>query len=419
MTANARRIALTLAALVLLSTHGSRAGIPVVESPGPPPETPGITRGVMELSTPAAEGSGEPDLAAAPDGKIYLSWLERRDSLVWRLRVSRLDGSEWTAPITIAESDSFFVNGADFPRLLAPGRDRLVAAWMWKRPGGTFAHEVRVALSKDAGKKWTAPRVPHRDPTATEHGFVSMTPERGGVRIVWLDGRNGEGKSEGEADMTLRSAWLDPDGRIGDDEQLDGRVCDCCQTAAATSAAGTLVAFRDRDADETRDIALLRNAGTWQRSAPPPDRWKIAGCPVNGPSLAARGNMVALAWFSAPSDSARVRLAISRDGGWGVEQVSRVDDGDPIGRVATAVLPDGPVAVAWLEHERDGHATIRVRRVGLYEEARRSAIVALIGGARSNGVPRLAVSGKRLIVAWTDDRKPARVRVSAIPIAGL
>ena len=34
-------------------------------------------------------------------------------------------------------------------------------------------------------------------------------------------------------------------------------------------------------------------------------------------------------------------------------------------------------------------------------------------------LPRLAVSGKRLIVAWTDDRKPARARASAIPIAGL
>jgi hypothetical protein len=219
--------------------------------------------------------------------------------------------------------------------------------------------------------------------------------------------------------MTLRSAWLDPEGRLGDDEQLDGRVCDCCQTAAATSVAGTLIAFRDRDPDEIRDIALLRNSGTWQRTAPPADRWKIAGCPVNGPSLAARGNMVALAWFSAPSDSARVRLAISRDGGWGVEQVSRVDDGDPIGRVATAILPDGPIAVAWLEHERNGQASVRVRKVGIYEEARRSAIVALIGGGRSSGVPRVAVSGKRLIVAWTDDRKPTRVRVSAIPIAGL
>jgi hypothetical protein len=60
-----------------------------------------------------------------------------------------------------------------------------------------------------------------------------------------------------------------------------------------------------------------------------------------------------------------------------------------------------------------------VRKVGVYESARRSATVALTAGSRASGVPRIAVEGKRVIVAWTDDTKPARVRVSSIPIAAL
>lgn len=412
-------VALAIVALSFLPGHGSRAGTPLAEAPGPPPELIGIARGVVELPSPAGPGSGEPDLAVASDGTLFMSWLERSDSLGWRLRVSRLAGTQWQAPLTIAEGESLFVNWADAPRLIAPAKDHLVAAWMWKRPGGTYAYDVRVASSRDGGRKWSAPATPHRDGTATEHGFVSLVPERGGVRMVWLDGRNGAGKAEGEAEMTLRTAWLGADGVPGNDELLDPRVCDCCQTAAAATATGTMVAFRDRDPDEIRDIGIVRRSANWERSGAPRDGWKIAGCPVNGPSLAARRNMVALGWYSAPSESARVRLAISRDGGERLMQVSRVDDGDPIGRVATAILPDGPAVVAWLEHERDGRASVRVRKVGVYETPRRSATVALTTASRSSGFPRIAIEGKRVIVAWTDDAKPARVRVSAIPIAGL
>ena len=415
ISACARRSAvlLPLIALTLLSAPVSRAA----DRP-PPQETP--PRGMTELPSPALPGSGEPDLAVAPDGAVYMSWIEKRDGGGGRLRIARLAGQLWTDSVTVAEGESLFVNWADFPRLLAPAKGRLVAAWMWKRPGGTYAYDVRLASSKDRGRTWSAPETPHRDGTATEHGFVSLAPERDGVRIVWLDGRAGVGKKEGEAEMTLRSAWLSPTGTLGDEELLDPRVCDCCQTAAARSAsAGTIVAFRDRDPDEIRDIGLLRNAGSWQRSAPPADRWKIGGCPVNGPALAARNHMVALSWFTAPGDTAQVRLAVSRDGGWSLAQALRVDDGDPIGRTAVAVLPDGGIAVAWLEHERNQQATVRIRRVALHETMRASVVAARTTESRSSGVPRLAVDGTRLLVAWTDNAKPARVRVTAIPIASL
>ena len=411
------RAALVPIALALFAGPGSRAA--TAERPGPPPESVGIAQSVSELPSPALPGSGEPDLAVAPDGSVFMSWIEKREGGGGRLRFARLSGTKWSEPVTIAEGESLFVNWADFPRLLAPAKDRLVAAWMWKRPGGTYAYDVRIATSKDGGRTWSAPQTPHRDGTATEHGFVSMAPEQGGVRIVWLDGRAGVGKPEGEAEMTLRSAWLSPDGTLGDEELLDARVCDCCQTAAVRSPAGTIVAFRDRDPDEIRDIGMLRNADSWQPSAPPADRWKIGGCPVNGPALAARNHVVALAWFAAPGDTAQVRLAVSRDGGMGLAQVIRVDDGDPIGRTAVAVLPDGAVAVAWLEHERNQQATVRIRRVVLHQTARPSMVAARTTESRSSGVPRLAVDGSRLLVAWTDDAKPARVRVSAIPIASL
>ena len=70
---------------------------------------------------------------------------------------------------------------------------------------------------------------------------------------------------------------------IGPEERVDGRVCDCCQTALVRTPRGLLTAFRDRSEDEVRDIAVARfENGTWSASqVVAPDGWKIDGCPVN------------------------------------------------------------------------------------------------------------------------------------------
>jgi hypothetical protein len=51
---------------------------------------------VRELPAPAGRGSGQPNLAVAPDGRVYLSWIERlgegRFSLRFALLVQKIDG---------------------------------------------------------------------------------------------------------------------------------------------------------------------------------------------------------------------------------------------------------------------------------------------------------------------------------------
>src|SRR5687768_2291325 len=53
------------------------------------------------MASPAGPGSGEPNLASAPDGRIYLSWLEPVDDSTHALRFSTLVGSRWSPPRTI------------------------------------------------------------------------------------------------------------------------------------------------------------------------------------------------------------------------------------------------------------------------------------------------------------------------------
>ncbi len=378
------------------------------------------------IPSPAAPESGEPSLTVGPDGGVWLSWLEKRAAGGHALKLARLEGRRWSRPCTIAEGDSFFVNWADFPSVVALGDGTLAAHWLWKSGRDVYAYDVRVAFSRDAGRTWSAPVIPHRDGTATEHGFVSLLPAGDGARAMWLDGRNfakppgdtaapaaGHGEHGMDAEMTLRSAVLHPNGRLSDEALLDPRVCDCCQTAAVTTPRGTLVAYRDRGADETRDMSLaLLEDGRWSEPAPlHADGWKIPGCPVNGPALDAAGERVAAAWYTAAADTPRVWLAFSDDGGESFGAPVAVDGGDPLGRVDVVLLDDGAALVIWLETEGDD-ASVLLRRVARDGTMLLPVTVTRTSSARVSGFPRMVRSGKRLIFAWTDPRKPAQVRVA-------
>jgi hypothetical protein len=231
------------------------------------------------------------------------------------------------------------------------------------------------------------------------------------------------GEDPGQS-MTLRTTVLEPDGGTGAETLLDARVCECCPTGAVRAGDAVVVAYRDRSERELRDMHVVRwEAGEWSdpvRLAA--DGWRIAGCPVNGPAIAASGEDVVVAWFTAPGDSARVYFARSHDGGRSFGAPVRVDEGSPTGRADVAILADGSAAVSWLE---DGPvpgraasggsagarpAAIRVRRVSRDGRLGAPVTVARSSTARRAGIPRLVALGEWLVCAWTDPVEPTRIR---------
>lgn len=384
---------------------------------------PAFTVGDVEFAGPP--GSGEPHLAEAPGGRAVLTWLEPVGGDRYALEVAVRGPEGWSAPRSIVVSDAFFVNWADFPSLAVLEDGAWVAHWLEKVAPSPYAYHVKLAVSRDEGATWSAPVVPHRDDSPTEHGFVSIVPWNGGAALVWLDGRQmaagaaGEGRPSGHelmsGAMSVRFTTLGPDGGLGDDVLLDDRACECCQTALAVTAGGLIAAYRDRSEEEVRDIAVVRwTAGRWSdpvRVAP--DDWHIAGCPVNGPQLAARGDTVAIAWFTAPEERARVFAAFSTDGGASFGPPIRVDDGTPRGRVDVELLRDGAALVTWLElTELD--AEVRARAVRPDGRAGASIVVAATDEARSSGFPRIVRVGDDVLVAWTVVGDSGGVRVAAL-----
>jgi len=369
-----------------------------------------IANKVKILTSPADTASAEPYLFTDKNGLVYLSWIERKGKESF-LKFSTLDDSLWSAPIVIASGLNWFVNWADYPLLAADGNNNLMAHYLEKSGKGTYAYDVKFTNSADGGKSWSTPTILHDDGKQAEHGFVSMISAGENYFVSWLDGRNAVMEessghdSHGEEHagaMSIRAATINKQGNKTEEWELDNRVCDCCQTAAVWTTNGPVVFYRDRAENEIRDISVVRLLnGQW--TSPKTifaDNWEIDGCPVNGPRAAAKGNNLAVTWFSSPGKNSKVNLVFSKNGGETFSAPIRIDDGDGIGRVDVEMPNENFAIVSWVEKGQ-----IRTRKVYTDGKLEPSVLIATSSEERSGGFPQMTLSENKLIFAWTDDKE--------------
>lgn len=366
--------------------------------------------------TQAGARSAQPQLTVSNRG-VLLSWVEENGSQA-TLKFAERDGAGWGPARTAQSGSNWFVNWADVPSVLRMDNGTLVAHWLQKGGAATHAYDVKLSYSTDDGKTWSAPFQPHSDGTKTEHGFASLFQMRGaGLGLVWLDGRGMQERDHGGAhgpnDMSLRFGSFGADWKQLAEAPVDLRVCECCPTSVAMTSDGPIVAYRDRSPNEVRDIYVARlENGKWTPGAPVhADDWRINACPVNGPSLSARGRDVAIAWFTAAGDKPMAFAAFSSDAGRAFGKPIRLDDEASLGRVDAELLPDGSMAAAYVEFAGQT-AQFRMRRIG--RDGSRSAPVTIsaIAGSRSSGYPRVARVENELIFAWTDRQNGSQVRTA-------
>lgn len=352
---------------------------------------------MQDIRVGAGEGSLAPRLHAPGERAPVLSWLEPAGD-GHALRFARFVKGGFSEPLTAATGEDWFVNWADTPSVVALPDGRLAAHWLSKSGPGTYSYDVRLAFSDDRGATWNDPATPHTDETKTEHGFARLFPDGDELGAVWLDGRR---TAEG-GPMTLRYGRLDGRGRLRAARELDERVCDCCMTGVAQTSAGLLVVYRDRSEEEIRDIyRVLRTEDGWTGPLPVHrDGWEIPGCPVNGPAVAADGDRVAVAWFTAAGNQPVVKLAFSRDGGNTFEAPIIVDDTDPAGRVDVVLDEAGRAWLAWLDGDTEP-GRIRLQRFGPGGGATEPVEVTRVDAGRGSGFPVLGLVPEGLLLAWT------------------
>ncbi len=348
-------------------------------------------------------GAASPRLTTGPDG-LALSWIEP-DGEDLRLQLQPWKGTTQT----VVKSERLLQNWADLPSVL-PVSGGWIAAWPQRREEDGY--DLRWARGQADGS-WAA-RGPVSDALeGPEFGFVSFAVgDSGTVSAFWLDGRAST-TSHGGA-MQLWTATIGPDG-IENRRVVDDRVCDCCQTDAASTPRGPVVVYRDRSEDEVRDV-WLAGPSPEQRRRLGRDEWRIEGCPVNGPSVVASGETLAVAWYSAASSPGHVRVAFAQgDAAFG--DPIDVGDGAPLGRVDVAWLSEDAVAVLWLERT-DAGAEIRLRRVTKDGTRSSSTTLAKTDASRSAGFPQLERYGDALAFAWVVVADgPSSIHAGHAPVA--
>lgn len=337
----------------------------------------------------ARPGAGSPRLTAGASA-VVLSWLEPNGP-GRRLR-ARGWGQEGPTQTVVTESE-LLQNWADLPSVV-PSASGWIAAWPQIRD--EHGYDLRWSR-RDHDGSWTASQPVSDALEGPEFGFISWaTSSEGALTAFWLDGRAST-TSHGGA-MQLWAATVSESGMV-DRRVVDGRVCDCCQTAASSTPSGPVVVYRDRDENEVRDI-WLAGPGPQQRRRVGVDDWRIEGCPVNGPAVSTSADALAVAWFSGASTPGTVRVAFARgDEAFGTPIV--VDDGNPLGRVDLVWLDDDSVAVMWMETVEQG-AEIRIRRVSRSGARSLPRRIASTEASRRAGFPQMERVGASLALAWVD-----------------
>jgi hypothetical protein len=348
--------------------------------------------------------SGEPNLHISNSGDLFISWVEYENDSVDVLKFSQLKNDTWTEGKEISRGENWFVNWADFPSIVSINDSMMTAHWLQTSASGTYDYDVRISQSNDKGNTWKPSTIPHRDGINAEHGFVTLlsSPE-GKTFAVWLDGRNT--KKETENAMTLRTATIDHDGNISDESELDNRVCDCCQTGATWTSRGPLVVYRDRSEEEIRDISYVKKTKkNWSKpKSLSNDNWKIAGCPVNGPSIDSKDSLVVVSWYTAANEDPKVYASLSRDYGETFSKHLRIDEGNAIGRVDIKI-DDNRIIVSWMEDNKENEqdAEIKLKVIQPDFKTSKAYKVGANSSSRASGFPQLEIQNNNIIMAWTE-----------------
>jgi hypothetical protein len=361
------------------------------------------------LDNPAAPGSLQPNWSAAPDGSVVLSWIEPSKGDSYSLRYAVRRGAAWSEPHTIAANRHFFRQPAEVPEVIALGDKQWLAHWV-EMPNESSEAEFIYTSSSADGVRWTPPVMAHQDRSPVQHGLASMIPSGPNeASIFWLEALHGE-----DEPTYLMRTIVDASGKEIREERLAGDVCSCCPTAVVKTAKGLLLAYRDHTPQDIRDISILRfENGRWsQPKNLHADNWHINACPTNAAAVAAKGDRVAVSWFTGATDPPKVEIAFSSNSGSTFTEPTTVSTGLAFGYTSIALDDDGSANVSWLEQGAGGTARVLVRRVSPTGTAGPVLEVAK-GGRMSLGYPRVQHAGADTFIAWGGAKlQTARLQLS-------
>ncbi len=370
---------------------------------------PGFSQSLrMEAApNPSGKGSIQPNWSVAADGSPVLSWVEPSANGSLALRFAVRHGAQWSEAHTIASERHFFRHPAELPEVLEIKPGVWMAHWVEQPNPASDEEDVYVSSSTD-GVKWTAPSMAHQDHSPVEHGLASMAasgPDE--VSLIWLEALHGE-----DSPTYMMRTILNASGKEVREEKIEGDVCACCPTTIVKTAKGLLIAYRDHTPEDIRDIAVVRyENGKWTPSKIlNADKWKLNACPTNAAAVAAKGDRVAISWYTSAQNMPRVQIAFSGDSGATFGKPTLISTGHAYGYTAVALEDDGSAIASWLEQGQGG-TRVLARQITAAGAA--SPVIEVAKGGRSAlGYPRIVHTAGGTLIAWDDPKQVQTARLT-------
>ena len=362
-----------------------------------------------QVESPAGKRAKSSGLEVIGDN-LYLFWVEQSPSP--QILISRLDKTRFAKPNIVAQPSNLASNWADSGRLFSLSNGEAYYWWPEKMSPGENGYNLMLTKSIDQLKTWHPLGKINQDSSATEHGFASLVEDGGRLRIAWVDGRD---TLQGGA-SALRSVILSENQS---EELLDTRVCDCCGTSAVAVKDNILIFYRGRSSEDQRDIQIVKRIDRKWR-APTSlnvDKWKLSGCPMNGPHASSRGNFVIAGWFTKAFDKSLTKIKISNDGGLSFQRPIVIDDSKDLnlGRVGTDMINEKEAVVSWVrlipETER---AQLLARKVSSEGKLGNPVVVSEISSSKASGFPMTKVFKDEVYFTWTEPN--AGIKIEKIPL---
>ena len=355
----------------------------------------------LRPATLAETHASNPSVALAADGSALAVWVAG-DSIedVW---IARADSAGFGRPLRVNDVAGDAAAHGQAPPQVAAGPDGSVYV-LWQnntpRPGERFpASDLRFARSTDGGRTFEPAIYVNDDATGvSSHTFHDLAVgDDGVVYASWIDGRRGQ-----EAGPDIRVARSTDGGRTFASSIVASGSCPCCRTNLAVGPDGAVyVAWRHVFEGSIRDIALARSTDGGATFEEPvrvhADNWVFDGCPHAGPAVAvAADGTVHVAWYTGAPDAAGLYHASSGDGGrtFGPRRPLTERGHVPTSQVALSATDDA-VWAAWEAVGEQG-ARIELARVDGDD------IRPMETGAPRGLLPSLATRGDALALTWLD-----------------
>lgn len=398
------------------------------------------------VSAPGVD-SAEPAVAAAPDGGIYLVWVEHDTGKTADVYFQKFDADAKPTGEKIRinpQAGEATAWRGDPPTVAVAANGEIYVGWTSRvkteKKSGT---NLYISASTDGGKSFAAPVKVNDDSEPASHGMHSLATDKSGkIYVAWLDERNIKmpahaeietGKIETADEFQYIRAHHTPTPEVkpaqeaaepnseifyavstdgaktfSPNKKISGEVCPCCKTSLLAAADGKIyVSWRQVLPGDFRHIAVASSTDGGENFSAPAivsdDRWQIAACPVSGAALAiAENDALKAAWFTAgKAGNAGLYAADSADGGKTFSARTLINEASPSG-TPIFLAENGKFSLVWEANGKLFRAKIQANQI--------DKAVEITDGT----VPAAALSKGKVFIAYSrkdDDKRGVRLSV--------